>query len=608
MADVGKLRRSGLVSTFGPGALVDFRDGDAAVSGVVAGLEEWDRNFGPAGIAHPQSTYEPRLMQKLQRRGFAISGFRLPPVMADQDLRKYRERLVAAEFPHWHQCPRCNRIGPSGLWAQPINRAALQCPECSGGHPAYVVPVRFIMTCEHGHLQDFPWHRWVGHESGCKGQNGFLLLEPKRAGLAGLIVSCPVCSANRSLEGIFGEQIWASVGLRCEGLRPWLAGANQPGCQKTPRAMQRGATNLYFPVTESSLDIPPWADRLQADLGQFWSPIVTVADREQRRAFIRTLAGTVLRQTLQAYNWTADRLVDEIEGRLDSLAETAEEDLRVAEYRQFRQGQDTPRDQATQFEIRVETVPENLRPWISRVVRAVRLREVRALTGFTRINPPADLESDAIAKLSAGNVDWLPAVEVFGEGVFIDLDRDRLNSWANDATVKARAAQIGQLWSDEFKARFDSEPKWKPSARFLLVHTFAHAVMRQLSLDCGYSTAALRERLYVDDEDPGMAGLLIYTSTTDADGTLGGLQRQGKPELLRRTIPAAIHAMDWCSSDPLCIEGHMAAPESASGAACHACVLAPETACEHFNRLLDRALLVGTPDHPEAGFFSELLG
>jgi hypothetical protein len=132
--------------------------------------------------------------------------------------------------------------------------------------------------------------------------------------------------------------------------------------------------------------------------------------------------------------------------------------------------------------------------------------------------------------------------------------------------------------------------------------------MRQLSLDCGYSTASLRERLYVDEENPGMAGLLIYTSTTDADGTLGGLQRQGTPTLIRRTIPAAIHAMDWCSSDPLCIEGHMAAPEAASGAACHACVLAPETACEHFNRLLDRALLVGTPGHPETGFFKGLAG
>lgn len=289
MADIGKLRRSGLVSIFGPGSVVDFRDGDAAVSGVIAGLEEWDRNFPPAGVANAQSTYEPRLMQKLQKSGFQISGFRLPPVMTDQDLKKYNDRLVAAQFPHWHQCPKCNRIGQTGLWAPIVGRAALQCPFCTDGHPVYVVPVRFVMACEHGHLQDFPWHRWVGHEQGCKGRSGFLYLNTRSAGLAGLFVSCPECKASASLEGIFAEQTWESLGHRCDGRRPWLAGADETGCAKTPRAMQRGATNLYFPVTESSLDIPPWSDSLQADLGQYWSPIMRVRDPAQRRFFIRLI-------------------------------------------------------------------------------------------------------------------------------------------------------------------------------------------------------------------------------------------------------------------------------------------------------------------------------
>ncbi|BCO29956.1 hypothetical protein TspCOW1_00590 [Thiohalobacter sp. COW1] len=104
-----------------------------------------------------------------------------------------------------------------------------------------------------------------------------------------------------------------------------------------------------------------------------------------------------------------------------------------------------------------------------------------------------------------------------------------------------------------------------------------------------------------------MAALLIYTATTDADGTLGGLQREGMPERIGSTFHAAIRAMEWCSSDPLCIEGAMATAQGLSLAACHACLLAPETSCEEFNSLLDRAMLVGTPDAPEIGFFTSIL-
>jgi hypothetical protein len=131
--------------------------------------------------------------------------------------------------------------------------------------------------------------------------------------------------------------------------------------------------------------------------------------------------------------------------------------------------------------------------------------------------------------------------------------------------------------------------------------------MRQLALDCGYSSTALRERLYVDNGDTPMAGFLIYTATTDDDGTLGGLQREGTPERMERTIKAAIQAQTWCSSDPLCIEDLLAGQSSMSLAACHACVLSPETSCEDFNKFLDRALLVGSPSNPSLGFFSDLV-
>jgi hypothetical protein len=128
-----------------------------------------------------------------------------------------------------------------------------------------------------------------------------------------------------------------------------------------------------------------------------------------------------------------------------------------------------------------------------------------------------------------------------------------------------------------------------------------------LSLECGYSTSSLRERLYVDKNNPSMCGVLIHTSTADANGTLGGLVRQGRAERMEALVLAAIEAMEWCSSDPLCMKGINSLSDGMNLAACHSCVLAPETACEHFNRFLDRAMLVGEPGNPELGFFSCLL-
>ena len=141
----------------------------------------------------------------------------------------------------------------------------------------------------------------------------------------------------------------------------------------------------------------------------------------------------------------------------------------------------------------------------------------------------------------------------------------------------------------------------------MLCHTLAHALMRQLTLECGYSSASLQERIYAAAGDDPMAGVLIYTATPDSDGTLGGLQRQGKAERIPGILTRALFAIEWCSSDPLCISDMMGAQATFSHSACHACVLAPETSCEAFNSYLDRGLLTGLPGNPQTGFFDGLM-
>ena len=243
------------------------------------------------------------------------------------------------------------------------------------------------------------------------------------------------------------------------------------------------------------------------------------------------------------------------------------------------------------------------------MTRATRLREVRALRGFTRVFPPAAGDDERIAKISLNRPPWLPAVENRGEGIFIQLRLDRVRTWENSQAVVDRAAAIRkayeQAWRD--RGRPGAPPKLV-TPRLLLIHSLAHALIRQLSLSCGYSSASLRERLYVDvGSSWDMAGLLIFTSSPDADGTLGGLARQGESTNIVRVFEDALSSMTWCSSDPLCIEGVHARTEPANGAACHACLLAAETSCEEFNAFLDRSLLVGTPGQPELGFFQDFL-
>ena len=605
---LGNLRRSAALMTFGPGSIVDFRADGAPVSAVAAGLDEWDRSFPPPGLINPQRISEPRLQRKL-----SVGGFRLPPVVDDRadDGNPDPRSLVAVRFPEWLQCPQCDRLAPASRWSHEPGRAYRYCARCTretpGQHKVFAVPIRFVMACAKGHLDDFPWHTWVGHKEDCKKkERADLYLRSERPGLAGLILSCNECNARRSMDGVFSARTWN--GFRCRGRRPWLAASNET-CDCEPRALQRGASNLYFPVVESALSIPPWSDALQEALGVYWNSIITTAP-EDRATFIRILSQNQheLAPVLLELSVSPEELAQQIKDRLTRYNDDSILNIRQEEYRQLVYGVDTEGRDAREFEIRNVPVPDTLRPFFSHVVRVVRLREVRVLKGFTRIDPPGDENGPDIAAITVGKPSWLPAVEVRGEGIFLSFNQNSLHRWEIRDQVVERASRIHEAWQVEWRQRYgEGEPSLRVTPRYLLAHTFAHALMRQLTLDCGYSTAALRERLYVSDGDDGMAGILIYTATSDSDGTLGGLQRQGKAHRIERAAKATVRAMDWCSSDPLCIEGMIAGSDGLSLAACHACVLAPETTCEEYNRFLDRALLVGLPDESDVGYFSPLL-
>ena len=600
--ELGNVRRSQVVTSHGPGSLIDFRAGShggAGVSVVAAGLEEWDNWAPPSGLGNPQTIFEPRLQKALD-----VEGFRLPPVapqIAPNTHRRGAGRLVGVRYPRWLQCPRCHRLGETRTWNEDPGDPALFCAACSeragGRNRVHVVPVRFVVICEKGHLDEFPWDWWVRHEQNCKKRHSLKLIGSSTAGQAGLILKCLGCEAERSMEGCLGPD---AIPGPCKGRRPWLGTNADEPCTEKPRVVQRGASNIYFPVVESALDIPPWCDDLQKKIGVWWAKLANARDSSARRVLLDAIG---LANTL---GMSEETLADQIEDRVARLKEP-NRNMRFEEYQQFVQ-HSSPFGENTEFEIRPTAPPPELSGWLQLVVRATRLREVRANRGFTRVFPPVPGNTEKIAEISLTSPEWLPAVENRGEGIFLQLNLDRVKEWEQKPVVKERVANLRQEYVQAHQQRGKtSVPPRQLNARLLLVHSLAHALIRQLSLNCGYGSASLRERLYVDSGDWEMVGLLVFTSSPDADGTLGGLARQAESQNIVSVIEDCLASLAWCSSDPLCSGGVHANTEPSNGAACHACMLTSETSCEQFNSCLDRATLVGTPGNPEIGYFQDYL-
>jgi len=604
--EVGKIRQSAVVMNYGPGAIVDFRvpGSGAAVSVVSGGLEQWIEQFELAGASSQdmKRLSEPRLAEKLQ-----VSYFRLPPIAPDKPEEDDTiVPLVGSRFPAWLQCPLCNTIKPTRKWGSDPGNPSRFCSSCSVSLPpdekAYVVPVRFVLACRNGHLDDFPWYDWVHKGGNCSNRREFKL-KAEGPGLAGLILSCKKCKKKRSMEHIFSRT--AHEDLICSGTRPWLPDGDEE-CDLKPRTMQRGASNLYFPRMESALVIPPWSEEIIRQLGYRWNELVRVKTSEDRNKYIDIFWDSIKEDVGEI---DVDVFKDFVDQKIKESEKASSGNLRWDEYQQFLVAANKGTKQGNEFEIRPEPSPGKI-PEIGQLMRVVSLREIRVLQSFTRIEPYPGIQPVRYQYLSKQNIGWLPALDVKGEGLFFALDKKLLTKWENRPEVITRASKLSNyVESRVLNPDNDKSLEITPQlgARYLLLHALSHILMKQLSLQCGYSSASLRERLYLGDKDKDMAGLLIYTATSDSDGTLGGLQRQGHSARFSEMFIEAIRANEWCSSDPLCIKGLVAATESSSLASCHSCLLSPETSCEDFNRFLDRAMLIGTPEDRSIGFFSELL-
>ena len=576
MAKLGRVRRSQLITTYGVGAIVAVEE----ESVMVAGIDAW-----PAGTP---DVHEPRLERKLKVRGFVR-----PPATGKDGGKD----IPVIRFPMMYSCPACNLLARHNQLADPNQN---KCNAC--GVP--LIPSRFIMVCDKGHIDDFPYFEWV--HLGMKFAPGTahqlsISTAGASASLEGVEISCK-CGATRTMKGAFAKNALKGV-KRCTGARPWL-GLRDDNCLETPRGLQRGASNVYFAVTPSSLSIPPWSEGAFKIINRYWAVLSAIPDV----ALLETIKTMKLSQGTP---YKPEDLVLAVQQRKsgDDSGGYTNAEFRYQEYEALTVGKDeVSRDQDFVC-VSAEDAVAEVAPWFDQVMLAKRLREVRALECFTRLRPPSPADPpDRRAALSASTVDWLPAIEVLGEGIFLHLNRERLEQWEELEAVKQRASRVHANYAAR-AAAVGAAPDRIITPRLLLIHTLAHILINEWSLECGYPAASLRERLYVSQ--PGapqqMEGVLIYTATTDSAGSLGGVVAQARPGRLGATVAEAVRRASWCSADPLCIEADAAGVDSLNLAACHACLLLPEVSCEEANVLLDRALIVGTPDAPEIGFFTDLI-
>lgn len=639
------IRLGQIIAPFGPGSIYTDRRGTPhVICGLDHWFKRWDQTRGlmPCQDRSEFERFEPRLASLLNVGRFcappdfrvARSGQPAPP-----NAQLY---VPALRFPRWYRNTRTGEMRRFNLSTQRLD------PPPGGGKWK---PVRFIAVCAAGHLCEFPWKEWIGCQ--CAGDDGLRLTDRGGSELTSIRIECLTCpegSSGRKGKSLAGTTMkpdeeegqrssFQNAGINCPGDRPWLGEGANEACNRPLVGALINQTNIYFPKTISAILLPDLQEQ-DDEVSQIRNEI----EQDPGTCGIaKTLwnmnnrPGAVALAQVSLQGRGLIRQTDQVEKALESLLGTAaafttegdlpavpESDLlafRRAEFNVIREEVNDPNN-VPNLRVIPADVPDDLVAWISKVNLVERLRETRVFYGFDRLEPSRQLlvgmPGSAMTQLFRNPPNqpqdcWLPAIEVFGEGIYLELDEDRLNQWQT-----ANADWLRTRLSDQFVTRladvFQTLPPLAPAnrswaSRYLLVHGFAHVLINQFVFECGYSTASLRERLYISaDTNAPMAGILIYTAAGDSEGTLGGLVRLGRPDRLAPVVHRALNRASWCSADPVCSE-NLGGQGSrlANLAACHACILLPETSCETINQGLDRAMIVGTPDNRQPGWMSEVL-
>lgn len=596
------VRAAQAVLQYGVGAMVDFPDQTL----VTSAPEYWSSTT---------RIYDDRFAKAL-----GVNYFALPT------------DISYARFPEWYFCPKCRRFQPLKNWIAEYRKKTkypekdnhmaehMQCPDCKQD----LVVARIVTICKNGHLNDFPWIKWVHAKSGkevCANPSlKFKTGSSGTEGLEGLSISCS-CGAFATLKGAFDKDCFENLEsshngyrFRCEGNHPF--NHTKETCSCYPKTVQRGASSVYFPVVYSSLVIPPYANKLNSKIEQShaFDDCITIIADEDPEFKLDTIKKRLSKWSekialeIGASKENVEKILRRkwLENESDKTDVTGVQ-YRVEEYLALT-GEICDNNNSLQGDFSREEMDISKYgiPHIKAISLIDKVRVVNALIGFSRIQPATNVTDNGFVSIKEPETNWYPAYEIRGEGIFVEFDQDDIDQWvSNNSLISERVNLLNSNYAASFIG--ENNPR-NVTPKFIMLHTLSHLLISQLSFECGYSIASLSERIYCSEETDGkkMAGIFIYTANGDSEGTLGGLVRQGKADTFPQIFRKAISNAKICSNDPVCIMSRGQGRDSLNLAACHACGLLPETCCEEKNAFLDRGMIIGTYENPEIGFWSKI--
>jgi hypothetical protein len=597
----GELRRSQVLTSFGPGSMVDLPNHSV----LIAGLDFWH--------GEKERVFEDRLESWL-RKSLNKPDLKLfaPPVDTGEQ-GATRSGIDVFVFPTWFLgqvdetwiAPdgRVYRTRPLIRWDRLVNGGYLTRDRKS----AKVVPVRFVQACVRGHISDVDWYAFARRSFDAE-MTGDLWLDEGGAGNDFAEIYVRDEKNDNARRPLSEATVRESKALgNCGGRSPWLGPRVSEKCDKPNRLLVRSASNAYFSHTVSAIAIPDANEALRDAVTRVWEDYLQYCESEadvhkERRK----------EKVAAALEGLSDSVVWAETSRRLTGAATPESGIRQAEIETLLQQKETLGEDKPDGDFYARTHPIGVLPpvaegLIDRLVLVHRLREVSAQIGFTRFEgslPDVHAELDLDVEMAPLSRDgtWLPANQNRGEGVFISFSEAKINEWLERPAVQERFKQLNagfQKWRVIKKA----ENKRFPGLPYIMLQSLAHMMITALSLDCGYSASAIRERIYAG---PSGYGILLYTGTSGSEGSLGGLVEMGRN--IGRTLERALELGRLCSNDPVCAQHEPADPHEERflhGAACHGCLLIAETSCERRNELLDRALVVPTVATRDAAFFRD---
>jgi hypothetical protein len=565
--EMGKIRPSQLIYHYGPGAVVDLVDDSV----MVMAADLWNTFNTP-------KEKDERIQQALR-----VDHIRLLNERPDS------VKVRAVSFPTWKICPSCNMM---------TNYKNKNCYHCDKeGKEVELYPSRFIVACKNGHISDFPYLEWVHQDKPCTSDSPALkfIRKGESGSLSDLSVRCVKCRQQKSLGTIMQKGALKKIIPSCTGDRPWIGDKQTCRDDAGMETYLRGASNIYSPAVTSFLQIPlsdQTIDPLVEEVMENKTVLLKAREKGESK-FLQAL--DILELDL------ADR--EKIESILDGnyQQEVTYESLRKQEWNTLIQA-NIDDYYGTGYKSSRVDIHQKMKPYFDAVHQIESLPEIQVLQGFSRIEYLDRFElsepKDLIPIMKEKNTNWLPGIKNNGEGIFFQFNEQKLKDWEMQADVSKISAETIDRYN---KRREQLNYTQLPIAnRHLLIHTFSHALIKELAAHSGYSTTSLKERLYCNN---GMYGVLIYTASGDSEGSLGGLIAQATPEKLYPIFIRAIERMMYCSSDPNCSEGLFKFHTTANGAACHSCTFISETSCEWGNQLLDRRLLLNINPGEHIGFF-----